>query len=196
MGYAGGAPLNGSIGLETVSVIYILLLLYSIHSFVLVISKCCYSSIFHQKIGGLTIKNQPFGLANPTVVGLPFDGIMGFTYPVGRIDDSTPIDRLYEQGQVKKRIACVKLRKEKESKSEVLFGGCDVDAANWIPVIEVNGKRTGWRVKLTKVVLRSTKDNSELLTIEPNNESVLDTGAGDIMCNKIYFNSENEERFY
>lgn len=134
----------------------------------------------------MPIKNQPFGLAETVTAGVPFDGIMGFCYPsVAQTDNSSMIDRLYEQGLVKKRIACVKFRLQKESKSELIIGGCDVEAESWIPVMEVNGKRTGWRVKLTKIILRSTTDNSELLTLEPNNEAVLDTGGGGLIGNTM-----------
>lgn len=38
---------------------------------------------------------------------------------------------------------------------------------------------TGWRLNLTKIVIRSTADRSVLRTIVTNNEAVLDTGGGD-----------------
>lgn len=108
---------------------------------------------------------------------------MGWSYPsVSLIDNTSIVDRLYEQGQIKNRVACVKARLKSQSKSEFIIGGCDVKADDWIPVLKVNSvgnTYTGWRVNLTKIVIRSKADNSKLLTIETNNEAVLDTGAGD-----------------
>lgn len=113
---------------------------------------------------------------------------MGWSYPsVSQIDNTSVIDRLYEQGQIKKRVSCVKARPQKESKSELIIGGYDVEPDNWIPVLKVNNQLTGWRLNLTKVVLRSTTDNSELVTIETNNEAVLDTGAGGTVGNTILY---------
>lgn len=116
---------------------------------------------------------------------------MGISYPsVALTDNSTIIDRLYEQGQIKKRVCCVKLREQKKTskKSEFIIGGCDVEADYWIPVMKINGKYTGWRFNLTKVVLRSRTDNSELLSVETNNEAVFDTGAGSILSNETESN--------
>lgn len=112
---------------------------------------------------------------------------MGWSYPsVSLTDKSSIIDRLYEQGQIKKRISCVKLREKGKSKSEFIIGGCDVETDHWAPVLKINDHYTGWRFNLTKVVLRSTTDDSELLTIETNNEAVLDTGAGSSVGNAMY----------
>lgn len=135
----------------------------------------------------MTVKNQPFGLANFVTPGTtPFDGIIGISYEaVARTDNSTIIDRLFEQGQIKKPISCVKLRPRKESKSEFIIGGCDVEADYWIPVLTINRRFTGWRLNLTKIVLRSTTNNSELLTVETNNEAVFDTGAGGSIGNEM-----------
>lgn len=134
----------------------------------------------------MTVTNQPFGLAHSVTRGSPepYDGIMGISYPsVAQTDNITIIDRLYDQGQIKKRISCVKLRKDEETKSEFILGGCDVETDKWIPVLKINDQYTGWRVNLTKVVLRSQTDNSELLTVETNNEAVLDTGTGNTIGN-------------
>lgn len=143
--------------------------------------------IFHQKFGGLTVKEQPFGLASYVTPGAtPFDGIIGISYEAAaKIDNSTIIDRLVKQGQIKKAISCVKLREHKKTKSELIIGGCDVEADFWIPVLTPNDKYTGWRLNLTKIVLRSTADNSELFSIETNNEAVFDTGTGGLIGNQI-----------
>lgn len=117
---------------------------------------------------------------------------MGFSYPsVSRTDDKSIIDRLYDQGKIKNRVGCVKLRLKKESDSQLILGGCDVEADSWIPVLKINDKYTGWRLNLTKVVLRSTADDSELLTVETNNEAVIDTGAGDTVGNRFKEEKKN-----
>ncbi|XP_055305032.1 pepsin A-1-like [Sitodiplosis mosellana] len=148
-GYKGGST-SGTIGLDTVS------------------------------IGGLIAKNQPFGLANSSLSVEGNDGVIGFSYPAfSELDTLTWIDRLVEQGQVKQRIGCVKLRLKKEAKSEFIVGGCDVEADAWAPVLVRNNQLSGWRVNLTKIILRDRTNNTELLSIEPKFETVLDTGAGD-----------------
>lgn len=138
------------------------------------------------KIGGLTVKNQPLGLEYSGLLPSSYDGIMGFSYPAyGHVDNFTMIDRLVEQGQIDKRVACVKLRAKEKAESEFILGGCDVQAEGYAPVMKIGGKYTGWRLNLTKVILRSTEDNSELLTLTPNHETVLDTGAGVNLGNDI-----------
>lgn len=128
----------------------------------------------------MTAKNLVFGLASyVTPKATPFDGVMGISYTKAAfLDKTTFIDQLYEQGQIKSKIVCVKLRLKEEAKSQFIVGGCDVEADSWTPVMKINNQYTGYRLNLTKIVLRSTEDNSELGTIETNNEAVLDTGAG------------------
>lgn len=126
----------------------------------------------------MTVTDQPFGMATsetPHTNLYPFDGIMGFAYPsVALIDNSTLFDRLYEQGQIKKRLACIKLHNERESTdSEVIIGGCNVEADYWLPVV----RKTHWTVTLIKIVLRSTANNSELLKLETNAEAIVDSGG-------------------
>lgn len=147
----------------------------------------------------MTVKNQPFGLVYSGIKPTSYDGIIGLTYPAfSQTDNTTIIDRFVEQGQTKKRIACIKLRPEKVSKSEFIIGGCDVAADSYAPVMQINNAYTGWRIKLTKMVLRSTEDNSELLTFEPNHETVLDTGAGTSLGNKVteFYASSRYIRWY
>lgn len=141
--------------------------------------------LLFKQIGGLSVKNQIFGLVDNATDPDPFDGLIGISYPLaGAHDNSTIIDRLFEQGQIKKRVSCVKLRASyRQEASEYIIGGCDVENVSWIPVVKINGQYTGWRVNLTKVILRSTADNSELLTLDTNNLAVMDTGASDIIGN-------------
>lgn len=89
-------------------------------------------------------------------------------------DNKTLIDRLFEQGQIKKRMFCVKLHyKAVSARSELELGGCDKEAEYWLPVV----RKFLWSVTLNKIVLISTTNGSELLTIEPNAEAIVDTGG-------------------
>ncbi|XP_055316204.1 pepsin A-like [Sitodiplosis mosellana] len=107
-------------------------------------------------------------------INAPFDGTMGFSKaPLSETDNSTVVDRLYEQGQIKKRMACLKLHTQNEEKdSEMIIGGCDVEADYWLPVLG----ESYWAVTLTKIILRSPTDNTELLSLDVNVQAVLDTG--------------------
>ena len=134
----------------------------------------------------MTVENQPFGLADKGYTDEKgFDGLVGFTYPAfSSIDNTTIFDRLKDQGKIKQLIGCVKMRQKKVAKSEFVIGGCDVEADAYAPVRfdqRQPDKRTGWRVTLSKIILRDPNDNSELFKLEPNFEAVLDTGAGDRM---------------
>lgn len=132
-------------------------------------------------MAGLTAKNQPFGLAKQGIY-IQGDGVLGFSYVANtQIDNTTHLDRLKDQGQIQNLIGCVKMRQKKVAKSEMIIGGCDVEADAYAPVIKINGEYTGWRLNLTKIILRDRNNNSELLTIEPNYEAVLDTGAADMI---------------
>lgn len=89
-------------------------------------------------------------------------------------DNETLVDRLFQQGQIKKRLLCIKLHYKKISlPSELIIGGCDVDAKYWLPVV----RNFLWTITLNKIVLTSTTNGSELLTIEPNAEAIIDTGG-------------------
>lgn len=105
------------------------------------------------KIGDLTITNQEIGVATIETSNSnadPYDGFVGFSY--GQVSPDNPpktiLDNLKEQGAIEKRLACLKLR---EDGGDVLIGGCDVEADQWIP--KVDGPH--WRVDITKVVVTS-----------------------------------------
>lgn len=131
-----------------------------------------------KQIKGLTVTNQRFGLGIRETAHLnlyPYDGIIGLAYAaVDQTDDKTFVERLYEQKQIQKRVFCFKIHsREQATPSELILGGCDVEADYWVPVV----RKTLWIVTLTKIVLTSTTDGSELLTLEPNAEAILDTGG-------------------
>lgn len=126
----------------------------------------------------MTVTNQRFGLGIRETAHLnlyPYDGIMGLAYAsVDQTDDKTFVERLSEQKQIQKRVFCFKIHsREQATPSELILGGCDVEADHWVPVV----RKTLWIVTLTKIVLTSTTNGAELLTLEPNAEAILDTGG-------------------
>lgn len=133
-----------------------------------------------EKFGGLKVTNQKFGTAVSGITPESFDGIIGVSYAISaQIDKKTVLDRLKEQNQIKNRVFCTKMNVEKKASSEVIFGGCDVEADYWLP----NVVKDYWKVNLTKIVLTSKADGSELLTIDTNAIAVFDTGAGNYLGN-------------
>lgn len=100
---------------------------------------------------------------------------MGLAYAsVEQTGNQTFVERLSEQKQIQRRLFCFKIHaKEQSTPSELILGGCDVEADYWIPVV----RQSLWIVTLTKIVLISTTDGSELLTLEPDAEAILDTGG-------------------
>lgn len=100
----------------------------------------------------MTIKDQEIGLAKNQETDLgtgPYDGFVGFSY--GQTAPTDPpknlLDNLKEQGQIDKRLACIKLH---DTDGEMFVGGCDVEAEYWVPM-------TGptWKVKLDKLELKN-----------------------------------------
>lgn len=131
-----------------------------------------------KKVKGLTATDQRFGLGIRETAHLnlyPYDGIMGLAYPsVEQTDDKTLVQRLSDQKQIQKRVFCFKIHtRDQPTPSELILGGCDVEADYWVPVV----RQSLWIVTLTKIVLTSATDGSELLTLEPNAEAILDTGG-------------------
>lgn len=129
-------------------------------------------------VNNLTVTNQRFGLGISETAHLnlyPYDGIMGLAYAaVDQTDDKTLVDRLFEQKQIKARIFCFKIHyKEEKIPSEFILGGCDVEPDVWVPVV----RQFLWTITLNKIVLTSAEDGTELLSLEPNAEALLDTGG-------------------
>lgn len=86
----------------------------------------------------MTITDQIIGEALSEPVdsyNYPFDGTFGFGWSIISATDqnSTPLDNLYAQGQIEKRLFCIKLsNKEVTPGGELIIGGCDVEADYWI----------------------------------------------------------------
>lgn len=110
------------------------------------------------------------------------DGVFGLAFKELSITDetSTPLDNLYEQGQIEKRIACIKLNELNEDVGgELIIGGCDVEADFWVPIVPSGF----WQVNLTKVEVK-TPDGEVKATFcgGPHRSciAILDSGADDI----------------
>lgn len=130
----------------------------------------------------MTITEQIIGEALSEPVdsyNYPFDGTFGFGWSIISATDqnSTPLDNLYAQGQIEKRLFCIKLsEKEVTPGGELIIGGCDVEANYWIP-LSVDGF---WQIKMTKLEVSSANDGNKLTLCENGCEALFDTGMGPI----------------
>lgn len=135
-------------------------------------------------MGDITVTDQRFGasVAGGTPNGM--DGVLGVSYAKSaQTDKITILDRMYEQKQIKQRVFCVRLKKESDGASEVILGGCDVEADKWIPV----ASEGYWKGNMTKIVVASPKDGSQLHSIDVNALTVFDTGSGSIFSKETQF---------
>lgn len=140
------------------------------------------------KFAGLTIENQIIGVATEQAINAynyPFDGLLGFAWSgaVSSTDkDSTVLQNLQDQGQIEKRLACVKLYQRNEQPGgELLIGGCDVEAEHW-------GRVSGnglWQIPIDKVEavgpdgdIRASICGPD--STVPNCQVALDSGAAPI----------------
>ncbi|XP_031637084.1 rhizopuspepsin-like [Contarinia nasturtii] len=122
-----------------------------------------------ESFAGLTIKDQIIGgaLYEPfDSYNYPFDGTFGFGW--GRISAtdplSTPLDNLYKQGQIKRRMFCIKLHELNDKPGgEFIIGGCDVELNYWKP-LTVTGF---WQISMSKIEV-NTADGVNKLTLSNN----------------------------
>lgn len=122
------------------------------------------------------------------------DGVFGLAFKeISIIDEkSTPIDNLYEQGQIKKRLACIKLNElDEDVGGELIIGGCDVEADFWVPV----AKSGFWQVNLTKVEVKTPDGEVKATFCGPQRPciAILDTGADDISTKSIFQRKSKEK---
>lgn len=99
---------------------------------------------------------------------------MGWNVISATDQQSTPLDNLYEQGQIKKRIFCVKLNQlGNQPGGEFIIGGCDVQATYWKP-LSVTGF---WQIKMTSLNVNSANGAPLTLCATENGcETMFDTG--------------------
>lgn len=135
----------------------------------------------HLQYGGLSHKDHIIGEAQTEDVdtnNYPFDGIFGFGFATSYSLDhnKTPFDNLLDQGQMKKRVFCIKLHQlEEQPGGELIIGGCDVAAEYCIPLSVSNN----WIAPIDKIQKKSADDN-ELFSIGQCNgkpcRAMFDTG--------------------
>lgn len=161
------------------------------------------------KYGGLTIKDQRFAEAinEPSdSYNYPFDGTFGFGFAQISNSDtkSTPIDNLFDQGQIKKRMFCIHFnQKDATPGGELIIGGCDVEAEKWLELSQPN---VTWQTKVSSVdVIPTNPNDTKTITVCKDGCNVLfDTGSAiiggqadvlDTIANKVgatYNESYNE----
>lgn len=95
---------------------------------------------------------------------------------------STLLQNLQNQGQIKRRFACLKLHQDTEQPGgELLLGGCDVEAEHW-------GRVSGggnWDIPIDKVEVKGTNGDTLSSVCGPNDQvtgcsATFDTGAAPI----------------
>ncbi|XP_031622606.1 pepsin A-like [Contarinia nasturtii] len=129
---------------------------------------------------GLKIEQQIFGeglFAPGEMFNYPFDGIFGFGFQVMSDTDklSTPIDNLFNQRQIVRRLFCTKLYHTLGSAGgEMCIGGCNDQAQFWKP-ISMPGF---WQILMSRVDIVTTA-GATTLTLCPNGcQAMFDTGMG------------------
>lgn len=157
-------------------------------------------SIFNEfQYGGLTLKDQRFAEAEyepSDSYNYPFDGTFGFGFAQISNSDpkSTPIDNLFAQGQIKKRIFCIHFnQKDVQPGGELIIGGCDVEAEQWL---DCNQPNVTWQTKVSSVdvVPHSENDTKTITVCKDGCNALFDTGSSiiggqqdvlDAIANKI-----------
>ncbi|XP_061013213.1 pregnancy-associated glycoprotein 1-like [Dama dama] len=131
------------------------------------------------RIGDLVSTDQPFGLSmeHSGFEGMPFDGVLGLSYPNISFIGGIPIfDNLKNQGAISEPVFAFYLSKSKPEGSVVMFGGVDKSyyqgTLNWVPLIQV-GK---WRVRMDRISM-----NSRVIACNDGCEATVDTGTSLIL---------------
>lgn len=125
----------------------------------------------------MTLKDQRFAEAQyePTdSYNYPFDGTFGFGFAqISNSDkDSTPIDNLFDQGQIKKKLFCIHLNQlGAKPGGELIIGGCDVEAETWLKCNQPN------------VTWQTSVDSVSIVPQSPNNGKGIVCGNG---CNVLF----------
>lgn len=131
-------------------------------------------------MGGLTIRNQIIGEATLEPVdsyNYPFDGTCGFGFSFVSATDltSTPLDNLFNQGQIARRLFCIELYQIGSIPGgRFIIGGCHVAPLYWKPLSVPNF----WQIKMTAVNVRPANGNPTLTLCGNSNgcQALFDTG--------------------
>lgn len=125
----------------------------------------------------MVIEQQPFGeiteVRIDTYSGADFDGIFGLSFGT-----NTPLDRLKAMGVISERIFCFHMN-DKKSKivSELIIGGCDVEAEFYANVI-LSGSNSDWRFNMSSIQLKDKDSETILFTdCEDGCLTLLDSGS-------------------
>lgn len=101
---------------------------------------------------------------------------------------------MYEQGQIKNRLACIKLNEiNEETGGELIIGGCDVEADYWVPIAN-NGF---WQVNLTKLEVKTPSGEVKATFCDHPHRpciAILDTGADDISKTLRLLSKQNQKK--
>uniref|UniRef100_A0A4W2C6X7 Peptidase A1 domain-containing protein n=1 Tax=Bos indicus x Bos taurus TaxID=30522 RepID=A0A4W2C6X7_BOBOX len=130
------------------------------------------------RIGDLVSTDQPFGLClkDSGFKGIPFDGILGLSYPNKTFSGAFPIfDKLKNEGAISEPVFAFYLSKNKQEGSVVMFGGVDHQyykgELNWIPLIEAGE----WRVHMDRISMKRT-----VIACSDGCEALVHTGTSHI----------------
>lgn len=133
----------------------------------------------------MPIKHQVFGevLDQPgeTFVHAKFDGIFGLGFgTISRTSRNyTPLDRLKDQGIIKKKIFCFHMNNQTaEIGGQLIIGGCDILPEFWLPVTRLGYWQ--FRMSLIQVIQhdkRSQRNNVLFTGCKGGCEAILDTGT-------------------
>ncbi|XP_020766595.1 pregnancy-associated glycoprotein 2-like [Odocoileus virginianus] len=127
------------------------------------------------RIGNLVSTDQPFGLSLQQFGfdNVPFDGILGLSYPSLAIPGTIPIfDKLKQQGSISEPVFAFYLSTHKENGSVLMFGGVDHSyykgKLNWIPV----SRTLSWLITVDRISM-----NGRVIGCEHGCEALVDTGT-------------------
>ncbi|NP_788790.1 pregnancy-associated glycoprotein 6 precursor [Bos taurus] len=131
------------------------------------------------RIGDLVSTDQPFGLClkDSGFKGIPFDGILGLSYPNKTFSGAFPIfDKLKNEGAISEPVFAFYLSKDKQEGSVVMFGGVDhryyKGELNWVPLIQVGD----WFVHMDRTTMKR-----KVIACSDGCKALVDTGTSDIV---------------
>lgn len=141
-----------------------------------IINKMYYCRL---QVANLTIKNQIFGevlvASSQTFGDSKFDGIFGLAFPAISVSDNRqgPIDRLYNQGLIKRRMFCFILNHQTASiGGELQLGGCEVQPTVTIPLTHASY----WQFLLSSITITSS-NGAQTQVCRGGCQAIMDTGT-------------------
>uniref|UniRef100_A0A8C6E399 Peptidase A1 domain-containing protein n=1 Tax=Moschus moschiferus TaxID=68415 RepID=A0A8C6E399_MOSMO len=127
------------------------------------------------RIGNLVSPKQSFGLSlvESGFDFVPFDGILGLSFPSIAFKDTIPIfDNLWSHGALSEPVFAFYLSKNKSEGSVVMFGGVDhryyQGELNWVPVSETRY----WKISMNHISM-----NGNVVACPCGCHAIVDTGT-------------------